>query len=86
MGIVVPRRMGCAVERNKFKRRVRVCFDNLRLNVPFAFDLLVLALEPTAIKLPFKVLKEILFRRVHQAGMLVNAISNHEKNNCRLHF
>lgn len=66
LGVVTPRHVGCAVERNKFKRRVRVCFDRLRVNVPCAFDLLVLALGHDAVKLPLREIESILVGRINQ--------------------
>jgi ribonuclease P protein component len=48
LGIVVSRKIGNAVVRNRFKRRVRVCFDRLRNRFRFVFDLVVTARTPSA--------------------------------------
>jgi ribonuclease P protein component len=48
LGIVVSRRIGNAVVRNQFKRRVRVCFDRLRQRFHYVFDLVVMARTPSA--------------------------------------
>ncbi|MDR0392638.1 MAG: ribonuclease P protein component [Puniceicoccales bacterium] len=48
LGIVVSRKIGTAVVRNQFKRRVRVCFDRLRNRFRFVFDLIVMARTPAA--------------------------------------
>ncbi|MDR0755986.1 MAG: ribonuclease P protein component [Puniceicoccales bacterium] len=48
LGIVVSRRIGNAVVRNRFKRRVRVCFDRLRNRFRYVFDLVVMARTPSA--------------------------------------
>jgi ribonuclease P protein component len=48
LGIVVSRKIGNAVVRNQFKRRVRVCFDRIRNRFRFIFDLVVMARAPSA--------------------------------------
>jgi ribonuclease P protein component len=48
LGIVASRKIGNAVVRNQFKRRVRVCFDRLRNRFRFVFDLVVMARTPAA--------------------------------------
>jgi ribonuclease P protein component len=46
LGVVVSRKIGNAVVRNQFKRRVRVCFDRLRNHFHYVFDLIVMARTP----------------------------------------
>lgn len=48
LGIVVSRKIGNAVVRNRFKRRVRACFDRVRSSFRLVFDLIVMARTPAA--------------------------------------
>lgn len=60
MGIVVSRRMGCAVERNKFKRRVRNLFGSIVTLLPNPCDILVVAKHPSVVQMQFADLKKSL--------------------------
>ena len=41
LGVVASRRVGCAVERNKLKRRFREIFREAQADLPFPADILV---------------------------------------------
>ena len=53
MGIVVSRKIGSAVVRNRFKRRMRTFFELFREKVPVPCDVVWIATQPQAARWPF---------------------------------
>lgn len=56
MGIVVSRKIGNAVVRNKFKRRIRAWFSYFTKNTPIPYDIVIIATHPTITQLEFDAL------------------------------
>ena len=58
MGIVVSRKIGNAVVRNKFKRRIRAWFPFFTKNTHIPYDIVVVATHPTIAQLGADALME----------------------------
>lgn len=56
MGIVVSRKIGNAVVRNKFKRHIRAWFTCFTKNMLIPYDMVVVATHPTIVQLEFNAL------------------------------
>lgn len=67
MGIVISRRMGCAVTRNKLRRRIRSLFDFCKKAFEVPHDFVFIVTHPTFATLPFSCLRdriELCLRRI----------------------
>lgn len=68
-GIVISRRHGNAVARNRFKRRARAILTDLHASLNQGFDVVVLA-RPGSVEQPFGDLQRTLKRLLVRAGLV----------------
>ena len=68
-GIVISRRHGNAVARNRFKRRVRSILTDLHGSMNQGFDVVVIA-RSNSVEQPFGVLQRTLKRLLERAGLV----------------
>jgi ribonuclease P protein component len=67
LGLIVPRKVGGAVERNRVKRRVREWFRTARPALPAGLDLVVVA-RPGSARLPLAAVAAELAAALARAG------------------
>ena len=73
IGIVVSRKLGCAVLRNKFKRRMRMFFPLICSLMKGTNDFIIIANHPSVVACDFFTLKSILLEGLKKLSVLENA-------------
>ena len=80
LGIVIGRKLGNAVKRNRFKRIVREAFRKLKNSFPANFDILVLPRNPLNTKLKSTDIENSLAMLVEKLYAKLKNSSNSEEN------
>ena len=72
LGIVASRKTGCAVARNRFRRRVRCLYALLCEKLQQPHDTIVIATSPSAVNSSFAQIQTFFFKALEKLAYLEN--------------
>ena len=73
LGIVASRKTGCAVARNRFRRRVRCLYSLLREKLQPSYNVIVIATSPSALDSSFAQIQSFFFKALEKLVCIENA-------------
>ena len=70
IGVIASQAVGHAVQRNRVRRRIKACFDELIMNMHPGWDLVVVARRPI-VDAEYSEIRTGVTRLLEQAGLMV---------------